>query len=80
MLATDGATAVSRGEKLNIRTKLVWLELIGGIFGWIWIVAGLAAIYFLGTAIFSSSPWSRVWWAVGVSVVSKWLARGLTGC
>lgn len=58
------------------KTKMVWLELIAGLFGWIWIIASLGFAYFLVVAIFGSSPWSRVGWALGVGVIAKWLARG----
>jgi hypothetical protein len=58
------------------KTKMVWLELIGGLFAWIWIIASLGFAYFLVVSIFGSSPWSRVGWALGVGVIAKWLARG----
>jgi len=61
---------------METRTKLVWLEGIGGILGWVWILASIAAIYFLVVALFFSSPWSRFFWALGISVIAKWLARG----
>ncbi len=61
---------------METKTKLVLLELTGGIFGWVWIIASLAALYFLATAVFSDSSWSRFFWAFGVSAVAKWLARG----
>lgn len=61
---------------MELRTKLVCLELIGGIFGWVWILASVAALYFLVAAIFFDSPWSRLFWAFGIGVAAKWLARG----
>jgi hypothetical protein len=61
---------------MQTRTKLVCLELIGGLLGWLWIFASIGAIYFATVAIFRSSPWSRFAWAVGVAVIAKWLARG----
>lgn len=51
-------------------------ELLGGIFGWVWILAGLATLVFAGMALFSHYPW---WWAgiaLLVSGVAKWLAKG----
>jgi hypothetical protein len=62
---------------METKAKLVWLELVAGIFGWGWILASLAALYFLATAIFIDSPWSPFFWAFGIGAVSKWLARGL---
>ena len=61
---------------MELRKKLVLLELIGGIFGWLWIIASLATLYFLVAAIFFDNPWSRVFWAFGTAVVAKWLAKG----
>ena len=56
--------------------KLVALELIGGVFGWIWIASTIAALYFIYAAIWDGGTWTNVFWAVGVGVISKWLARG----
>lgn len=61
---------------MKTKTKLVWLELVGGIFGWIWIVASVVTLYFLVMAVFSDSPWSRFFWAFGVGAIAKWLASG----
>ena len=61
---------------METRTKLALLELIGGTFGWVWIVASVAALYFLIVAIFFDSPWSRFFWALGIGVIAKWLLRG----
>lgn len=49
---------------------------IAGVVGWIWIVASVAALYFLATAVCSDAPWSNFFWAVGTSIVAKWLTRG----
>ncbi len=61
---------------METKTKLAWLELVAGILGWVWILAAVAALYFLVVAIFSDSPWSRFFWAFGIGAVAKWLARG----
>jgi hypothetical protein len=61
---------------MQVNIKLVILELVAGIFGWVWIIAGLAALYFLVMAIVANGPWSRCLWAIGVSGVGKWLLRG----
>ena len=61
---------------MEAKAKLVWLELFAGILGWVWILAAVAALYFLAVAIFSDSPWSRFFWAFGIGAVAKWLARG----
>jgi len=36
---------------MRISTKLIILELLGGIFGWIWIGAYIASLYFLYVAL-----------------------------
>jgi hypothetical protein len=61
---------------MQTKTKMVWLELIGGLFGWVWIIASLGLVYFLAVAIFGSGTWSRVGWAFAVGAIAKWLARG----
>ena len=61
---------------MSTRIKLTLLELIAGIFGWIWIGASLAAIYFIAMTIFSNGLWSLFFWAIGISIFSKWLAEG----
>jgi hypothetical protein len=61
---------------MELRAKLVWLELVGGIFGWVWIVASVTALYCLVVAIFFDSPWSRFFWAFGIGIIAKWLAKG----
>jgi hypothetical protein len=38
---------------MQLNYKLALLELIGGLFGWVWILASLAALYFLAMALFA---------------------------
>lgn len=64
---------------METKAKLVLLELISAIFGWIWILASIATLYFLALAIFSDSPWSRFFWAFGVGTIAKGLAIGILG-
>jgi hypothetical protein len=54
------------------------LELIAGLLGWVWIIASLAALVYFVLAILSRGRWSMFFWAVGISVVAKWLSRGFT--
>jgi hypothetical protein len=56
--------------------KLMLLELVSGLFGWGWILASLASLYFLVAALAFNGRWSSFLWAVGFSIVAKWLARG----
>lgn len=61
---------------MDIKRKLFWLELVGGTFGWAWILASVATLIFLAMAVFSNSPWSRFFWAFGIGAIAKWLAKG----
>ena len=61
---------------MNTKSKLVILELIGGIFGWIWIISSLAGIYFFISALFFEGLWTSFFWAFGTGGVAKWLAGG----
>lgn len=56
--------------------KLMALEALSGIFGWIWIIASIAAIYYFISAVIFSGAWSSFFLAFGVGVISKWLCRG----
>ena len=51
-------------------------EFLAGLFGWIWIGAGIATLVFAGLALFGDYSWWNVLYAVIVSGVAKWLARG----
>ena len=61
---------------MQTRSKLAFIQLIGGVFGWIWIIASVASIYFLVAALAFNGRWSSLFWAFGTGVVAKWLARG----
>ncbi|MBT4795879.1 MAG: hypothetical protein HON83_05575 [Candidatus Marinimicrobia bacterium] len=62
---------------MKTNSKLAILELVSGIFGWVWIIASLAALYFLAISVFSDGIWSNFFWAVGTSIVAKWLTRSI---
>jgi hypothetical protein len=61
---------------MTTKRKLITLELISGIFGWGWIIAGLVSLYFLVIAIGFEGSWSSFGMAAGVAAVCKWLAKG----
>lgn len=61
---------------MQTNKKLAILELIAGLLGWVWIIAFIAALYFLAMVIFSDGTWSNFFWAVGSSIICKWLAKG----
>lgn len=59
------------------RSGQAWaFELLSGLFGWIWIGGGIAALAFAGLAVTSGWSWWNVLFAVIVSAVAKWLAKG----
>ena len=57
--------------------KLVILELIASLFGWLWIGAAIASIYFLYVALASAAPWSNLLWSIGAALIAKLLANVL---
>ncbi len=52
------------------------LELVAGLFGWGWLIAGGFAIYYLVLAIGFDGDWVSIVVALVISGVAKWLARG----
>ena len=58
------------------KSKLAVLELVAGIFGWGWLIAGGFAIYYLVMAIGFGGSWLSFVVALLISGVAKWLARG----
>ena len=61
---------------MKTKNKLVILEIVTGLFGWVWIIVGLAAVYFLVNTIAFDGQWRYVIWSVVVAGVAKWLTRG----
>lgn len=61
---------------MSTKSKLVFFELISGVLGWIWIISSIAMLYFIAMIIFSDGTWNQFFWALGVSIISKWLAKG----
>ncbi|TMA12354.1 MAG: hypothetical protein E6J89_04935 [Deltaproteobacteria bacterium] len=55
--------------------KLVTLERIAALFSWTWIIASIAALVFCVMAVGFGAEWTNFLWALGVSLVAKWLAR-----
>ena len=60
---------------MSTRAKLVVLELVAGLFGWGWMIAGGFAIYYLVMAIGFNGDWTSFIVAFVISGVAKWLAR-----
>ena len=61
---------------MSARAQGTIFELLSGLFGWLWIGAGIAAVIFAGLALFGDWSWWNVLYAVIVSAVAKWLTRG----
>lgn len=61
---------------MTTKQKLVTLELVAGIFGWGWMIAGSATLYCVVMAIWFGGSWSNAGIAFAVGAVSKWLAKG----
>jgi len=61
---------------MSSKGQLVAFELLSGLFGWVWIGGGIAALVFAGLALFGDWSWWNVLYAAIVSGVAKWLARG----
>ena len=60
---------------MSTRSKLVALELVAGVFGWGWLIAGGFAIYYLVMAIGFDGSWASFIVALLISGIAKWLAR-----
>ena len=63
--------------KIKITTKLLVLELLGGIFELIWFGAAIAAVYFLYGALANDAPWSGLLWPIGVGFIAKYFATAM---
>ena len=57
-----------------MKIKLIILESIAGIFGWVWIGASIGAIYFLYQALANDGSWIFVLWSIVAGFVAKTIA------
>jgi hypothetical protein len=53
------------------------LELLAGLFGWVWIASSVYSIILTGMALFSTGSWWNVLYCCLVGGISKWLMKGL---
>ena len=60
----------------KVKYRLAILKLIVELLSCMWIIAGIASTYYLVMAIGFNGEWTSFFWALGVGVVCKWLARG----
>ena len=56
--------------------RAVKWEALAGIFGWVWIIGGIAALVFAGKAMFASGSWWNAGYAMLASSLGKFLAAG----
>ena len=47
------------------------------LFGWMWIGAAIAAVYFLYVALASVASWSNLLWSIGAGLIAHFLAAVL---
>lgn len=57
------------------KTKAMWIELVGGIFGWIWIGSFFGSIYFLIQAALYDGSWLNLAAVLFAGVISKAVLR-----
>ena len=57
------------------KTKAMWIELVGGIFGWIWIGSFFGSIYFLIQAALYDGSWLNLAAVIFAGVISKAVLR-----
>lgn len=50
--------------------KLLFLELLGAIFGLTWAAAAIASVYFLYGAMVNDVPWSYLLWSFGIGFIA----------
>ena len=62
---------------MKTRTKLITLELLGGMFDLIWIGASIVLVYFLYGALANDAPWPYLGWSFAVGVMAKQIAAAL---
>ena len=62
---------------MRTRTKLAAFELIGYLFGAVWMGASVAAVYFLYGVVASSEPWLHLLWSIAIGLAAKLIADAL---
>ena len=60
---------------MKIRTEITLSGTIAGIFGWLWLLSGPVATYFLASKLFMMAL-GRLFLALATSIIAKWLAKG----
>ena len=51
--------------------------MFASLFGWLWVGAAIASVYFLYVALASAAPWSNLLWSIGAGLIAHFLAAVL---
>jgi len=68
---------LSDSRQAETTVKLGILELFARLFGWMWVGAAIASVYFLYVALASAAPWSNLFWSIGAGLIAYFLAAVL---
>lgn len=60
---------------MNEKGASVLRELLSGLLGWVWLLAGIYAIYAFVRAVFFDGPWYSFFFGFGACIFSSGLAR-----
>lgn len=72
-VAKEGRLLTPAGNNV-IKTKLVILKLLDGLFKWTWIVATVACVHYLYEALANDAPISYLLMSIVVALIAKSLA------
>lgn len=66
----------SKGRYGNkaIKTKLLLLGLIAGLFRWVWIGAAITSVYLLHAVLSTDAPAHYLLWSIGAGVIARNIA------
>jgi hypothetical protein len=64
---------------MKITIKLLFLEVLGGIFGLICAGAAIASVYFLYGAWANGAPWFYLLWSIGIGFIAMQIAAAVNG-
>ena len=64
---------------MKITTKLLILELLGGLFGLICAGAAIASVYFLYGTWVNDAPWSHPLWSLAAGLIAMLVAAAIQG-
>ena len=62
---------------MKIKTKLLILDLLNGVFGLLWAGAAIASVFFLYGALANDAPWPYLIWSIIGGVIAMQIAAAL---